>query len=160
MVYGIWCNKNIASKHILKIILRKLYIKIIELKKWGYHMQKIIEESKVVYKITKKHISFYDKVLVEEAVEKIDTNSIEFSEHALQNMKRRSISVNDIKETLNSYQLCEVSLNESEHGDNTRFMIRSNHADNELQTCVVIDESGLVVTAWKIELWKKQLRRF
>ena len=123
-------------------------------------MQKIIEENKVVYKTTKKHISFYDKVLAEEAVEKVDTDSIEFSEHALQSMKRRNISVNDIKETLNSYQLCEVSLNESEHGENTRFMIRSNHADNGLQTCVVIDESGLVVTAWKIELWKKAVKRF
>ena len=123
-------------------------------------MQKIIEENKVVYKTTKKHISFYDKVLAEEAVEKVDTDSIEFSEHALQNMRRRSISVNDIKETLNSYQLCEISLNESEHGENTRFMIRSTHADNGLQTCVVIDESGLIVTAWKIKLWKKQLRRF
>ena len=123
-------------------------------------MQKIIEENKVVYKTTKKHISFYDKVLAEEAVEKVDTDSIEFSEHALQNMRRRSISVNDIKETLNSYQLYEVSLNESEHGENTRFMIRSTHADNGLQTCIVIDESGLIVTAWKIKLWKKQLRRF
>ena len=28
MIYDIWCNKNIASKHILKRILRKLYIKI------------------------------------------------------------------------------------------------------------------------------------
>lgn len=123
-------------------------------------MQKIIEENKVVYKVTKKHISFYDKVLVEEAVEKVDTDSIEFSEHALQNMEKRNISVSDIKETLNSYQLCEVSLNESEHGDNTRFMIRSTHADNGLQTCVVIDESGLIVTAWKIELWRKVVKRF
>ena len=123
-------------------------------------MQKIIEENKVVYKTTKKHISFYDKVLAEEAVEKVDTDSIEFSEHALQKMRSRSISVDDIQDTLHSYQLCEVSLNESEHGDDTRFMIRSNHADNGLQTCVVIDESGLIVTAWKIELWKKQLRRF
>ena len=123
-------------------------------------MQKIIEENKVVYKTTKKHISFYDKVLAEEAVEKVDMSSVEFSEHALQNMEKRNISVNDIKETLNSYQLCEVSLNESEHGDSTRFMIRSTHADNGLQTCIVIDESGLIVTAWKIKLWKKQLRRF
>ena len=29
-------------------------------------MQKIIEENKVVYKITKKHISFYDKIMAEE----------------------------------------------------------------------------------------------
>lgn len=123
-------------------------------------MQKIIEENKIVYKITKKHISFYDKVLVEEAVEKVDKGNIEFSKHALQNMKKRNISVSDIKETLNSYQLCEVSLNESEYGDDTRFMIRSTHASNGLQTCIVIDESGLIVTAWKIELWKKQLRRF
>lgn len=123
-------------------------------------MQKIIEENKVVYKITKKHISFYDKVLATEAVEKIDTNNIEFSEHALQNMKKRNISVNDIKETLHDYQLCEVTLNESEYGNSTRFMIRSIHASNGLQTCVVVDESGLIVTAWKIELWKKQLRKF
>ena len=123
-------------------------------------MQKIIEENKVVYKITKKHISFYDKVMAAEAVEKIDTDNIEFSEHALQSMEKRNISVDDIKDTLNSYQLCEVSLNESEHGNSTRFMIRSIHANNGLQTCVVIDESGLIVTAWKIELWKKQLRKF
>ena len=123
-------------------------------------MQKIVEENKVVYKITKKHISFHDKIMATEAVEKVDKGNIEFSEHALQSMKRRNISVSDIKETLNSYQLCEVSLNESEHGENTRFMIRSNHADNGLQTCAVIDESGLIVTAWKIKLWKKQLRRF
>ena len=95
-----------------------------------------------------------------EAVEKIDTDNIEFSEHALQSMEKRNISVDDIKDTLNSYQLCEVSLNESEHGNSTRFMIRSIHANNGLQTCVVIDESGLIVTAWKIELWKKQLRKF
>ena len=75
-------------------------------------------------------------------------------------MEKRNISVDDIKDTLNSYQLCEVSLNESEHGNSTRFMIRSIHANNGLQTCVVIDESGLIVTAWKIELWKKQLRKF
>lgn len=123
-------------------------------------MQKIVEENKVVYKITKKHISFYDKVLATEAVEKIDTDNIEFSEHALHNMKKRNISINDIKETLHDYQLCEVSLNESEYGSDTRFMIRSTHASNGLQTCVVVDESGLIVTAWKIELWKKQLRKF
>ena len=123
-------------------------------------MQKIIEENKVVYKITKKHISFYDKVIAAEAVEKIDTDNIEFSEHALQSMEKRNISVDDIKDTLNSYQLCEVTLNESEHGNSTRFMIRSIHANNGLQTCVVVDESGLIVTAWKIELWKKQLRKF
>ena len=123
-------------------------------------MQKIIEENKVVYKITKKHISFYDKVMAAEAVEKIDTDNIEFSEHALHNMEKRNISVNDIKETLNNYQLCEVTLNESEYGNSTRFMIRSIHANNGLQTCVVVDESGLIVTAWKIELWKKQLRKF
>ena len=123
-------------------------------------MQKIIEENKVVYKVTKKHISFYDKVLATEAVERIDTDNIEFSEHALQSMEKRNISVSDIKETLHNYQLCEVSLNESEHGDDTRFMIRSKYASNGLQTCVVIDESGLIVTAWKIELWKKQLRKF
>lgn len=123
-------------------------------------MQKIIEENKVVYKITKKHISFHDKIMAEEAVEKIDTDNIEFSKHALQNMKKRNISVSDIKETLNDYRLCEVSLNESEYGSDTRFMIRSNHASNGLQTCIVIDESGLIVTAWKIELWKKQLRKF
>ena len=123
-------------------------------------MQKIVEENKVVYKITKKHISFYDKVMAAEAVEKIDTDNIEFSEHALQSMEKRNISVDDIKDTLSSYQLCEVTLNESEHGNSTRFMIRSIHANNGLQTCVVIDESGLIVTAWKIELWKKQLRKF
>ena len=123
-------------------------------------MQKIIEENKVVYKITKKHISFYDKVMAAEAVENIDTDNIEFSEHALQSMEKRSISVDDIKDTLNSYQLCEVTLNESEYGNSTRFMIRSIHASNGLQTCVVVDESGLIVTAWKIELWKKQLRKF
>lgn len=123
-------------------------------------MQKIIEENKVVYKVTKKHISFYDKVLATEAVDKIDTDNIEFSEHALQSMEKRSISVSDIKETLRDYQLCEVSLNESEHGDDTRFMIRSKYANNGLQTCVVVDESGLIVTAWKIELWKKQLSKF
>lgn len=123
-------------------------------------MQKIVEENKVVYKITKKHISFYDKVMAEAAVEKIDTDNIEFSEHALYNMEKRNISVNDIKETLNNYQLCEVSLNESEHGNDTRFMIRSVHASNGMQTCVVIDESGLIVTAWKIELWKKVVKRF
>ena len=123
-------------------------------------MQKIVEENKVVYKITKKHISFYDKVIAAEAVEKIDTDNIEFSEHALQSMEKRNISVDDIKDTLNSYQLCEVTLNESEHGNSTRFMIRSIHANNGLQTCVVVDESGLIVTAWKIELWKKQLRKF
>ena len=123
-------------------------------------MQKIVEENKVVYKITKKHISFHDKIMAAEAVEKIDTDNIEFSEHALQNMEKRNISANDIKETLHDYQLCEVSLNESEHGNNTRFMIRSMHANNGLQTCVVIDESGLIVTVWKIELWKKQLRKF
>ena len=123
-------------------------------------MQKIVEENKVVYKITKKHISFYDKVIAAEAVEKIDTDNIEFSEHALQSMEKRSISVDDIKDTLNSYQLCEVTLNESEYGNSTRFMIRSIHASNGLQTCVVVDESGLIVTAWKIELWKKQLRKF
>lgn len=123
-------------------------------------MQKIVEENKVVYKITKKHISFYDKVMAAEAVEKVDTDNIEFSEHALQSMEKRNISVDDIKDTLNSYQLCEVTLNESEHGNSTRFMIRSIHANNGLQTCVVVDESGLIVTAWKIELWKKQLRKF
>ena len=123
-------------------------------------MQKIIEENKVVYKITKKHISFHDKIMAEEAVEKIDTDNIEFSEHALQNMEKRNISVNDIEETLNNYQLCEVTLNESEYGNSTRFMIRSVHASNGMQTCVVVDESGLIVTAWKIELWKKQLRKF
>ena len=123
-------------------------------------MQKIIEENKVVYKITKKHISFYDKVMAEEAIEKIDTDNIEFSEHALQNMEKRNISVDDIKETLHDYKLCEVSLNESEHGDDTRFMIRSNYASNGLQTCIVVDESGLIVTAWKIELWKKVVKRF
>lgn len=123
-------------------------------------MQKIVEENKVVYKITKKHISFYDKVMAAEAIEKVDTDNIEFSEHALQSMEKRNISVDDIKDTLNSYQLCEVTLNESEHGNSTRFMIRSIHANNGLQTCVVVDESGLIVTAWKIELWKKQLRKF
>ena len=123
-------------------------------------MQKIVEENKVVYKITKKHISFHDKIMAEEAVEKIDTDNIEFSEHALQNMEKRNISVNDIKDTLSSYQLCEVTLNESEYGNSTRFMIRSLRASNGLQTCTVIDESGLIVTAWKIELWKKQLRKF
>ena len=123
-------------------------------------MQKIVEENKVVYKITKKHISFYDKVIAAEAVEKIDTDNIEFSEHALQSMEKRSISVDDIKDTLNSYQLCEVTLNESEYGNSTRFMIRSIHASNGMQTCIVVDESGLIVTAWKIELWKKQLRKF
>ena len=123
-------------------------------------MQKIVEENKVVYRKTKKHISFYDKVMASEAVKKIDTDNIEFSEHALENMEKRNISINDIKETLYNYQLCEVSLNESEHGNDTRFMIRSVHASNGMQTCVVIDESGLIVTAWKIRLWKKQLRRF
>lgn len=123
-------------------------------------MQKRIEENKVVYKITKKHISFHDKIMAEEVVKKIDTDNIEFSEHALQNMKKRNISINDIKETLHNYQLCEVSLNESEHGDDTRFMIRSKYTSNGLQTCVVVGESGLIVTAWKIELWKKQLRKF
>ena len=54
-------------------------------------MQKIIEENKVVYKTTKKHISFYDKVLAEEAVEKVDMSSVEFSEHALQNMKKKNL---------------------------------------------------------------------
>ena len=123
-------------------------------------MQKIIEKNKVVYRKTKKHISFYDKVLVAGAIEKVDMDNIMFSQHALQSMKRRNISFNDIKETLNNYKLCEVSLNESEHGESTRFMIRSMHANNGLQTCVVIDESGLIVTVWKIELWKKQLRKF
>ena len=123
-------------------------------------MQKIIEENKVVYKITKKHISFHDKIMAEEAVEKIDTDNIEFSEHALHNMEKRNISIDDIKDTLNSYQLCEVTFNESEYGNSTRFMIRSVHSSNGLQTCVVVDESGLIVTAWKIELWKKQLRKF
>lgn len=123
-------------------------------------MQKIIEENKVVYKITKKHISFHDKIMAEEAVEKIDTDNIEFSEHALHNMEKRNISIDDIKDTLSSYQLCEVTVNESEYGNSTRFMIRSIHASNGMQTCVVIDESGLIVTAWKIELWKKQLRKF
>ena len=123
-------------------------------------MQKIIEENKVVYKITKKHISFHDKIMAEEAVGKIDTDNIEFSEHALHNMEKRNISIDDIKDTLNSYQLCEVTLNESEYGNSTRFMIRSIHASDGMQTCVVIDESGLIVTAWKIELWKKQLRKF
>ena len=123
-------------------------------------MQKIVEENKVVYRKTKKHISFYDKVMASEAVEKIDTDNIEFSEHALENMEKRNISINDIKETLYNYQLCEVSLNESEHGNDTRFMIRSVHASNGMQTCAVINESGLIVTAWKIRLWKKQLRRF
>ena len=123
-------------------------------------MQKIIEENKVVYKITKKHISFHDKIMAEEAVEKIDTDNIEFSEHALHNMGKRNISIDDIKDTLSSYQLCEVTLNESEYGNSTRFMIRSIHASNGMQTCVVVDESGLIVTAWKIELWKKQLRKF
>ena len=123
-------------------------------------MQKIIEENKVVYKITKKHISFHDKIMAEEAVKKIDTDNIEFSEHALHNMEKRNISIDDIKDTLHDYQLCEVTLNESEYGNSTRFMIRSIHASNGLQTCIVVDESGLIVTAWKIELWKKQLRKF
>ena len=123
-------------------------------------MQKIVEENKVVYKITKKHISFYDKIMAEEAVDKIDIDNIEFSDHALQSMEKRNISVDDIKETLSSYQLCEVTLNESEYGNSTRFMIRSIHASNGMQTCIVVDESGLIVTAWKIELWKKQLRKF
>ena len=123
-------------------------------------MQKIVEENKVVYKITKKHISFHDKIMATEAVEKIDIDNIEFSEHALENMEKRNISIDDIKDTLSSYQLCEVTLNESEYGNNTRFMIRSVHASNGMQTCVVIDESGLIVTAWKIELWKKVVKRF
>lgn len=123
-------------------------------------MQKIVEENKVVYKITKKHISFHDKIMATEAVEKIDTDNIEFSEHALQNMEKRNISIDDIKDTLHSYQLCEVTLNESEYGNSTRFMIRSIHASNGMQTCVVVDESGLIVTAWKIELWKKVVKRF
>ena len=123
-------------------------------------MQKIVEENKVVYKITKKHISFHDKIMAEEAIEKIDTDNIEFSEHALYNMEKRNISIDDIKDTLSSYQLCEVTLNESEYGNNIRFMIRSVNASNGMQTCVVVDESGLIVTAWKIELWKKVVKRF
>ena len=123
-------------------------------------MQKIVEENKVVYKITKKHISFHDKIMAEEAIEKIDTDNIEFSEHALYNMEKRNISIDDIKDTLSSYQLCEVTLNESEYGNDIRFMIRSVNASNGMQTCVVVDESGLIVTAWKIELWKKVVKRF
>ena len=123
-------------------------------------MQKIIKENKVVYKKTKKQLSFHDIQSTHNMIDNVDIMNLKLSDHAFQQFKERNITVDDIKETLASYTIHELTIHESVFGDEMRAMIRSKNSKNGLQTCLVVDDKGTIITGWKIELWKKVVKRF
>ena len=122
-------------------------------------MQKIIQKNKTVYRKTKKQLSFHDIEQAKNIVKKVDIDNLRISSHAIKKLKERDVSIDDVRGTLHAYNVCEISLNETEFNDSKRVLIRGKKALNGLQTCLIIDEVGLIITVWKIPLWKKQLKR-
>lgn len=122
-------------------------------------MQKIIHRNKTVYRKTKKQLSFFDSQLARNIVEETRLDGTKTTQHALERFKERGVLLEDIARALENYELCELSFNETQFNEQIRIMIREKTNREGMQTCLVIDEDHVIITAWKIPLWEKQVNK-